>query len=150
MGFVQAYTENIKSQFSHIACVVYSNPPTVILTMHMCGQFIALFLPSRHGRCKCGTHFTNIDPTAMTIQAVSGAMFPSGVHCQYLQNISFGNQPIFFFWTFCQSATCMFQINVKGLLHQSYVSWCVVSPVAALVLVELQSMWENDKQLFET
>lgn len=118
--------------------------PPIILTMHMRAQSTATFLASSHGSCKCGTHFTNIDPAGVTLQAVSGAMFPSGVHCQYLQNTQFGNQPIFyflhfiFFLTFSKSLTCMFQINLKGLLRPPPVSGCVGTAFAASVLVKLQ------------
>lgn len=114
----------------------------------MWAQFSASFLASSHGSSKCGTHFTNIDPTAVTLQAASGAMFPSGVHRQYLQNIQFGNQPIFYFFifflTFSKSLTCIFQINLKGLFRPPPVSCCVGPPFAASVLVKLQCMWEND------
>lgn len=121
----------------------------------MRAQFTATFLASSHSSCRCGTHFTTIDPAGVTLQAVSGAMFPSGVRCQYLQNIQFGNQPIFyfllliFFLTFPNNLTCMFQINLKGLLRPPPVSCCVGTAFAASVLVKLQCMWENDKQLFE-
>lgn len=102
-------------------------------------QFSASFLASSRRRRGRGTRLTNIDPPAVTLQAVSGAMFPSGVHRLYLQNIQFGNQAIpskiFFFLTFFHKfITSMFQINVKDLLRPPPVLWCVGPPFATSVL----------------
>lgn len=118
-GLVQGCTEIIQSKFSHIACVAHSCWPPIILTMDMWAQFTASFLASSHGSCKCGTYFTNIDPTAVTLQAVSGAMFPSGVHCQYLQSIQFGNQTIFYFFDIFQKFNLHVSDKFKGSIKST-------------------------------